>query len=1192
MSNIFGEKLDESIQRQIEIRQKIYGSGYAVGSFRSSDQLVYLNGNTSWCKLISSVNKNDSNELAKKYKLFNGIGLANSNALRGGITSTNNIDSDNAYGIGGNDFGINPMMGIVSATVNYEHRGSIRKANIKIKAFNKNQFDIIDTLYLRLGFTMLLEWGHSMYYVKDENGNEGLLNVTTTLDTNFLEGEYTYSQFLLLIESFKIDVYQGNYDAMIGRVSNFDYNFNKDGSYDIDITLVSLGDVIESLRCNSYIPSSTSINTNNSILRDLNSLSALTIRLYESTNTIAAFLAKGVPEILTEDALKLKRTPPYWENDKNDYSGRGVGPGQNPSPSFLDIDLIENYESLKNNNNRFLKLLKDKAITENQKKYVISLSIANKSPNLLSNNDLDFLEKSIGLKKLFRSSENIKKITNSYSSTPFIVVKYESDIEDQYYVRLGEFLSFLQEGDGGGKGFIIPKVYAKGKVKGESLIRFDITPANNLMYVDPIQVCADPYICFTKRKIKINKKEVEFTDEFNTANEFILEDSKASILDIYINSAFIVDTIKSSTDNAGKLSIFDLLKTILDNVSKSLGGLNKLDIFIDETTLRALIIDKNPYPYKVYKPTIFKVLGYDKDGTSFIKNFNLKTELPSSLSTIITVGAQKNGIVVGENATALSRLNSTTLDRYQYKITNTGEIKDTNGLLSDKDVDDFKKGFFMKEMWGRYKNFLIKLSESKVTGFDVSTFSGQLKDLLTVSTSITDQISPPKTCALFTGFLPFNLSLDIDGLSGMKINQTILVDTDYLPKNYPKYVNFIIKNISHEILNNKWTTKLESFAISSTSELLDGSKNTLSTKYMDSIEIDSNYSNFNLTFVKKLIERDRQISKDTKANNTTINYSKPATVNDVIEYAKRFLPQSNVSPQSNIFLNIWTKEIETITPDYPAGNWIVDNVDVWEQVGGKSGTKDHTHGWSGFLDKSSTQQRTGHGNTNFNAELYKKLKNSSEIFWAVRNLNDSTPVAQSANANDNVYGASVSKVVVAADYFNTFADANGRLPRKDQYWNVVTAIIPSNNTSWKAMETQIGNGRQDQGSNHTNNFSNTKGYNNMKPGISPNLINAVGMNLFWDDISKNKLKGSGVIAKSALACRTNITRSAKYIPINYYVGSKTGLWSPVVHDSGFVGQIGQKWLAITVLTKGPANAEYVALMWGGLFREYYLEQKL
>ena len=123
--------------------------------------------------------------------------------------------------------------------------------------------------------------------------------------------------------------------------------------------------------------------------------------------------------------------------------------------------------------------------------------------------------------------------------------------------------------------------------------------------------------------------------------------------------------------------------------------------------------------------------------------------------------------------------------------------------------------------WGRYKNFLIKLSESKVTGFDVSTFSGQLKDLLTVSTSITDQISPPKTCALFTGFLPFNLSLEMDGLSGMKNYERFAINESVLPYSYRSsdqtggVIDFLIKGISHTVSNNQWKTKIESLTVSS-----------------------------------------------------------------------------------------------------------------------------------------------------------------------------------------------------------------------------------------------------------------------------------------------------------------------------------------------------------------------------------------
>jgi hypothetical protein len=64
-----------------------------------------------------------------------------------------------------------------------------------------------------------------------------------------------------------------------------------------------------------------------------------------------------------------------------------------------------------------------------------------------------------------------------------------------------------------------------------------------------------------------------------------------------------------------------------------------------------------------------------------------------------------------------------------------------------------------------------------------------------------------------TGFIPFNLSLTIDGLSGVKIGSKFLVDGSYLPSNYPNTVDFLIKNITHEIKDNKWTTNLESYCI-------------------------------------------------------------------------------------------------------------------------------------------------------------------------------------------------------------------------------------------------------------------------------------------------------------------------------------------------------------------------------------------
>lgn len=263
--NIVGEGLPDAIIDQVNQRQKIYGSGYTPGVPRTNEQIIYLNANTSWCKLVSSVNipkpqlvdnktiqalkQYSGNELAKKFVLFNGTN-SDITDQRAGINLNRDLDGgNNAYGIGGTDFGLRPMMGIQSANIKNLTRGSIRNAEIRIKAWNKQQFDIIDVLYLRVGFSVLLEWGHSMYYNNDGVLQKGNDNDNNSLALDFLNGKISYAAFLAKIQKQRLDSC-GNYDAMFGRVVNFHWSFLKDGSYDITLDLISVGDVVESFKIN------------------------------------------------------------------------------------------------------------------------------------------------------------------------------------------------------------------------------------------------------------------------------------------------------------------------------------------------------------------------------------------------------------------------------------------------------------------------------------------------------------------------------------------------------------------------------------------------------------------------------------------------------------------------------------------------------------------------------------------------------------------------------------------------------------------------------------------------------------------------------------------------------------------------------------------------------------------------------
>ncbi len=279
---IIGESFKEYVNDQIKVRQKTYGS-----KNRTPEQLTYLNGRTAWVRLISSVdiknNPSGSNEegtkklqacgldnsylgsnLAKEYILFAGtsnaiksatvkdvggnpiiaVGNPSSRDLRRGIDSNSNLG---AYGMGGTEFGLQPMPTLGDVEIKYKNRGSLRESNLTIKCFNPQQFQIIDTLYLHLGYTVLLEWGNSSYF--DNEGGYISDNRVSMQELMFDSSvQQTHLEVLKSILD-KRETSKGNYDAFYGKIANYSWTFDN-GVYNISLKLISLGDIIESLNMN------------------------------------------------------------------------------------------------------------------------------------------------------------------------------------------------------------------------------------------------------------------------------------------------------------------------------------------------------------------------------------------------------------------------------------------------------------------------------------------------------------------------------------------------------------------------------------------------------------------------------------------------------------------------------------------------------------------------------------------------------------------------------------------------------------------------------------------------------------------------------------------------------------------------------------------------------------------------------
>jgi predicted chitinase len=123
--------------------------------------------------------------------------------------------------------------------------GSLRQANVNFKVWNINQLNVIEALYFRLGYSMLLEWGHTQYF---KNNGEFVRNAAYGINNPFTSNLDKETIQQVIAE--KQQKENGNYGGLLGIVSNFNWSFNQEGGYDCTVKVIGLGATIDSTRTN------------------------------------------------------------------------------------------------------------------------------------------------------------------------------------------------------------------------------------------------------------------------------------------------------------------------------------------------------------------------------------------------------------------------------------------------------------------------------------------------------------------------------------------------------------------------------------------------------------------------------------------------------------------------------------------------------------------------------------------------------------------------------------------------------------------------------------------------------------------------------------------------------------------------------------------------------------------------------
>lgn len=863
--NIIGESFSPSVKKQIETRQNKLKQ-----KNRDQDVIMWSNSSTAFLRLSSCVNldtggegannispdpKNPTkeqleiqnyakkiavllgdntlggSELARRAVLWNGLASIKETSPEGyeavfkkGINALHpdSIWNNNAYGFGGNDMGYRPMPGLSGATLTYYNMGALKKAVIQAKVFNVTQLEIIDILYMRLGYNILLEWGHTVYM--DNEGKKQTINNLNTIpfEMVFPTGKGTTKNVFDILEGIEEErnLKSNNYDAFFGQVSKFNWTFNEDGSYDVVIEAMSHGDIIESLKINNNYPNIKIPQVKGSPC---------------STGNCGGEIAPAI------DLTQYQWDPGNLEDislQSGDFTTTaGVQATQDEAIQSLESQKKDNGEEKENIIESPLELSKGIHNIEDNSPF--------KLKSLFERHFTTVKQKLKQNKEFSDAGVGNYEKDKQYIKYKYGISKIGEDT-NQYYVELGILLKYIQN-----------NLLIYNEEDKTPYIKIDTNPDLNYCLSFPRHFSSNPYVCIipfkyglkhppkqqestaptatltfnvtnsdnpTPPKPDLNVKQETEDINYNsnmravtqkvtrtTGTQFLVPNNPyvGKLMHIHVNIDYLIGLMERLKDEKGEVNLFNFLQTTMNDISSALGNINNFNVTYDTETNYLKIYDNNNLNYlgtppgqDKKEPAEFESYGISKElGGSFLKSINFTVTINNSFAQLVTIGAQANSNVSGINSTGLNSLNKGLIDRVFPKKVDVGNIKEGEKEPT-YDVESIMKAAYSIYVRGNLNNDNLRDISVGHTDF--------CKDEINAAANLSYIPSP--------FFLPFTLKTTMLGLSGMKNYQRFRVQEDILPSTYKtdgddSKIEFIARGVTHEIKDNKWISTLDAITV-------------------------------------------------------------------------------------------------------------------------------------------------------------------------------------------------------------------------------------------------------------------------------------------------------------------------------------------------------------------------------------------
>lgn len=749
---IVGSAFDESVQKQIEKREEVFSK-----TVRTDEQLMYMNSNNVWAKLSSSINIQTNsyapeqfyfaepfveedlgdNTLAKKNILRNGV-FESKKSLSGGINIESGFDPNQASKFNTDikrkgtyqnftSRGIRPEPGIVDINIVSKNTyGTLREATVNIVVWSLEDLEMMQTLYMRPGFSVLLEWGHTLWI-----DNEGELNKEVNTFDAFVEIDFPEKEIYENLDKLRRES-DNNYDAMFGYVVNFNWSFREDGGYDCMIKIISRGSVLESIG-HIFEPSGRLPNTEFRVDADDSDREE---RDSERTSVWHKF-ATELSEAETKAYKSITRK------------------------SFVK-------------NKGFAKDFRDK---------------------LLPFIGYDLEQKEAGTGWPYGLTDWFMDSINSIIVPLYTILdvynKFIAPNTGEPDEQLVKFYTGETDKEPNSKEYEKECKFLTGKY------HFSVNPLVCVLPKEPenLKVRGDNYELF---KIGKGSSGDQKTLNHPGTAQLILP-ARGTVDDILniqvgiINVVKRVENIVNSSEKPEK-GFYYVLEAVLQDINKSLGGINELAIHYDESENINYIVDRKLTPVKKDDVSTITLTGLK----TTLSSLQISSKISSEMAGMISIAAQGGSNEGADDVGSMMKWNEGLIDRHiPKKRTSTAEVD-----KSRRDKEEQRLVDFLEDLKGVLNDF----REDKYDESDYMKLTSYHKEFC-INYVVGEYVREGNQS--IPGMIPVELSFETIGIGGLKIGQAFKITEGVLPQKYTDSFGFLITGLSHTLGQGKWITKVK-----------------------------------------------------------------------------------------------------------------------------------------------------------------------------------------------------------------------------------------------------------------------------------------------------------------------------------------------------------------------------------------------